>query len=86
MTLDTLVVWIVVGGIAGVLADWLVRGVRLGLVESIVVGILGAFFGGWLFGVLGIRVGTGLVSTIFVAVVGAVVLLLLVGAIRRQRR
>lgn len=86
MTLDTLVAWIVVGGIAGVLADWLVRGVRLGLVESIVVGILGAFFGGWLFGVLGIRVGSGLGATIFVAVVGAVVLLVLVGAIRRRRR
>ena len=85
MSLDTLVVWIVVGGIAGVLADWLVRSVRLGLVESIVVGILGAFFGGWLFGVLGIHVGAGLVGSIIVAVVGAVVLLLVVGAIRRRR-
>ena len=85
MTLDTLVLWISVGGIAGILADWLVRGVRLGLVESIGVGILGAFFGGWLFGVLGISIGAGLVGRIFVAVVGAVVLLVLVGAIRRRR-
>jgi uncharacterized membrane protein YeaQ/YmgE (transglycosylase-associated protein family) len=84
MSLDTLVLWIVVGGIAGVLADWLVRSVRLGLVESIVVGILGAFIGGWLFGVLGISIGGGLVGRIIVAVVGAVVLLLVVGAIRRR--
>ncbi len=84
MTVDTLVVWIVVGGIAGILADWLVPSVRLGILEAIVVGILGAFIGGWLFGVLGIAVGGGLGGVIIVAVVGAVVLLLLVTAIRRR--
>ncbi len=84
MTLDTLVLWIVVGGIAGVLADWLVPSVRLGLVEAIVVGILGAFVGGWLFGVLGISIGSGIVGSILVAVIGAVVLLLVLSAIRRR--
>jgi uncharacterized membrane protein YeaQ/YmgE (transglycosylase-associated protein family) len=84
MSLDTLVLWIVIGGIAGILADWLVASVRLGLIESILVGILGAFIGGWLFGVLGISVGGGLVGTIVVALVGAVVLLLIVSAIRRR--
>ncbi len=86
MSLNTLVAWIVVGGIAGVLADSMVRSVRLGLVESVVVGILGAFLGGWLFGVLGVRVAPGVAGTLIVAVVGSVVLLLVVGASRRRRR
>jgi uncharacterized membrane protein YeaQ/YmgE (transglycosylase-associated protein family) len=84
MTLDTLVLWIVMGGIAGVLADWLVPSVRLGFIEAIVVGILGAFIGGWLFGVLGISLGSGIVGSILVAVIGAVALLLLLSAIRRR--
>jgi uncharacterized membrane protein YeaQ/YmgE (transglycosylase-associated protein family) len=84
MTLDTLVLWIVIGGIAGVLADWLVPRVRLGLVEAIVVGILGAFIGGWLFGVLGISLGSGLIGSILTAVIGAVLLLLVLSGIRRR--
>ncbi|HLF80130.1 MAG TPA: GlsB/YeaQ/YmgE family stress response membrane protein [Anaerolineales bacterium] len=85
MTLDTLVLWIVMGGIAGVLADWLVPRVRLGLVEAIVVGILGAFIGGWLFGQLGISLGGGVVGSILTAVAGAVLLLLVLSGIRRRR-
>jgi len=84
MSVDTLVLWIVIGGIAGIVADWLVRRVSLGLVESIVVGILGAFLGGWLFDVLGVSVGSGIGGMIIVAIVGAVVLLLVVAAIRRR--
>lgn len=84
MDLETLVLWIVMGGIAGVLADWLVPRVRLGLVEAIVVGILGAFIGGWLFGVLGISLGSGLIGSILTAVIGAVVLLLILSGIRRR--
>jgi uncharacterized membrane protein YeaQ/YmgE (transglycosylase-associated protein family) len=82
--LETLVLWIVIGGVAGIIADWLIPSIRLGLIESIVVGILGAFIGGWLLGVLGVSFGTGLGSLILVAVIGAVVLLLIVAAIRRR--
>ncbi len=46
MTLDQIVVWIIVGGIAGLLADALVKRVRVGLVGAVIVGILGAFIGG----------------------------------------
>ena len=84
MDLNTVIVWIIVGAIAGLLADRFVRSVSLGLVAAIVVGILGAFIGGWLFGQLGISIGTGISSTIIVAFVGAVILLLVVGAIRRR--
>jgi uncharacterized membrane protein YeaQ/YmgE (transglycosylase-associated protein family) len=78
-----LVVWIVVGGIAGILADILIKGIRVDLIGAIIVGILGAFIGGWLFGVLGITIGAGFISDVITALVGAVVLLLVLKALRR---
>ncbi len=86
MTLEQLIVWIIVGGLAGFLADLAVPNVRLGLLEAIVVGILGAFVGGWLFGVLGVFPGGGIVGTLLTAFVGAVVLLVIFVSLRRQRR
>ena len=84
MDSQSIIVWLIVGGVAGLLADRFVRSVSLGLGTAIVVGILGAFIGGWLFGQLGISIGTGIISTIIVAFIGAVILLLVVGAIRRR--
>ena len=83
MTLDMLVIWIVVGGVAGLLADALIKGIKVGLVGAILIGILGAFIGGWLFTQLGVRVGTGLVAEIFKAFVGAAVLLIVLRSLRR---
>lgn len=83
MTIDQLVVWIVVGGIAGILADILIKGIRVDLIGAIIVGILGAFIGGWLFGALGITIGAGFISDVITALVGAVVLLLALRALRR---
>ena len=83
MSIEQVVIWIVIGGIAGILADWLVGGLRSGLIGAIIVGILGAFIGGWLFGVLHLRVGTGFISDVIQALVGAVVLLLILRALRR---
>ena len=83
MTAQTLVLWIVVGLIAGWLASAVVGG-GFGLIGDIVVGIVGAFLGGLIFRTLGIHTHLwGLPSTIFVAFVGAVVLLLLLRLIRR---
>jgi uncharacterized membrane protein YeaQ/YmgE (transglycosylase-associated protein family) len=61
-----------------------VGGIGYGLVGDIVVGIVGAFIGGWLFSALGVTspVG-GIAGSILVAFIGAVVLLLIVRAIRR---
>jgi uncharacterized membrane protein YeaQ/YmgE (transglycosylase-associated protein family) len=57
-----------------------------GIVGDIVIGIVGAFIGGWLFRSLGIGApGSGIVSTIIVAFVGACVLLLLLRALHRTR-
>ena len=83
MTIEQVVVWIIVGGIAGLLADALIKGIRVGLVGAILIGILGAFIGGWLFGVLNISIGSGFISDVITAFVGAVLLLLLLKVLRR---
>ena len=78
---------LVVGLVAGLLASLAVGGVGYGILGDIVIGIVGAFLGRWLFGALRIQVPiSGLGGTIFVAFIGAVVLLLVLRAIRKGRR
>jgi uncharacterized membrane protein YeaQ/YmgE (transglycosylase-associated protein family) len=77
--------WIIVGLIAGVLAS-LVAGGGFGILADIVIGIVGAFIGGWVFSALGISSPFGgLAGTIFVAFIGAVLLLLVLRAVRGAR-
>ncbi len=84
MTLNTIITWIIVGGIAGLLAEWLIGGIHAGCIGTVIVGILGAFIGGWIFSQLGISVGApGWVSSIITAFVGAAVLLLIIRLVRR---
>jgi uncharacterized membrane protein YeaQ/YmgE (transglycosylase-associated protein family) len=78
-----IIVWLIVGAIAGWLAGRLVRGGGFGLIGDIVVGIVGALIGGWLAGVLGISIGSGFIASIITAVIGAVILLLILRAIKR---
>jgi uncharacterized membrane protein YeaQ/YmgE (transglycosylase-associated protein family) len=83
MNVETLVIWAVIGLVAGWLASAVVGG-GLGLVGDIVVGIVGAFVGGYLFRRLHIATPFhGVVSKIFVAFVGAVLLLLILRLFRR---
>jgi uncharacterized membrane protein YeaQ/YmgE (transglycosylase-associated protein family) len=72
-----IVVWIIVGAIAGFLASKVLTGKGMGLIWDIVVGIIGAFLGGWLAGLAGIPVSTGTftVSGLIAAFVGAVILI-----------
>ena len=83
MDIQGLIIWLVIGAIAGWLAGTLVKGGGYGLVGDIVVGIVGAFIGGWLAGVLGISIGSGLVSSIITATVGAIILILILRMIKR---
>jgi len=77
--------WIIVGLVAGVLASLVVGG--YGLLADIIIGIVGAFVGGWLFRQLGWHSPFGgLAGTIFVAFIGAIVLLLILRLIRRGSR
>jgi uncharacterized membrane protein YeaQ/YmgE (transglycosylase-associated protein family) len=78
---------LIVGLVAGLLASLAVGGVGYGLLGDIVIGIIGAFLGSWLFSALHIAVPfSGLGGTIFVAFIGSVVLLLLLGILRKGRR
>ena len=78
-----IIVWLIIGAIAGWLAELLVKGGGYGLIGDIIVGIVGALIGGWLAGALGISIGSGLVASIITAVIGAVILLVILRAIKR---
>src|SRR3954454_3038722 len=83
MELEAILVIIVIGAVAGWLAGQIVRGMGFGLIGNIVVGIVGAFIAGWLLPRIGIVIGGGMVGSIINATIGAVVLLVIIGLIRR---
>lgn len=79
--------WIVVGLVAGVLASLVMGGTGYGIIGDIVIGIVGAFIGGWLFARLGISSpSSGMGGTIFVAFIGALVLLFILRLLRGSTR
>ena len=71
-----LLIWLVIGGVAGWLAGLIVRGGGFGILGDIVVGIVGSVIFGWLFGASGLALGPGLVGSIIAATIGAIVLIL----------
>ena len=73
--------FLVVGLIAGFLAGQIMKGSGFGVIGDLIVGVLGAFLGGWLFSLFGITAG-GMLGAILVALVGALVLLWLVRLVR----
>jgi uncharacterized membrane protein YeaQ/YmgE (transglycosylase-associated protein family) len=83
MSTETLLVWLLVGAVAGWLASLVVRGGGMGLLGDIVVGIVGAFIGSWLLVRLGVHVGVGIVGAIVTSAIGAILLLLVIRLIRR---
>ena len=83
-TLWAWIVWIVVGGFAGALADRLIQGDKLGILGNIVVGIIGGLIGGAILGLFGIG-GDGIVWTFLMAFLGAVLLLWLINVLTGGR-
>jgi uncharacterized membrane protein YeaQ/YmgE (transglycosylase-associated protein family) len=84
MPVEGLFVMLLVGLVAGWLAGTFVSGGAFGLIGNVVVGVVGAFIGGWLLPASGdIGMGTGLVAAIVSATIGAVVLLALLRFLRR---
>ncbi len=83
MGIESLIVFILIGAIAGWLAGVLVKGFGFGLLGNIVVGIVGAFIAGWLFPVLGVSLGSGIVASIIHATIGAVILLVIIRLVKR---
>jgi uncharacterized membrane protein YeaQ/YmgE (transglycosylase-associated protein family) len=83
MDLQSLIVLLLVGLVAGWLAGQFVKGGGFGLIGDIIVGIVGALIAGWLFPQLGISLGSGILGAIISATIGAVILLVIIRLIKR---
>jgi uncharacterized membrane protein YeaQ/YmgE (transglycosylase-associated protein family) len=82
MTAEALIIFLLIGAVAGWLAGVVVRGGGFGLVGDIVVGILGAFIAGLLLPRLGLGLN-GIVGEIVFAAIGAIILLIVIRLIKR---
>lgn len=74
--------WIIVGLLAGWAAGKIMKGGGYGVIADILLGIVGAFVGGWIVGQLGFAAG-GFIWTIIVAILGAVILIWLTRLIKK---
>ena len=83
MDLTSLIIWVIIGAIAGWLAGKIMKGGGFGLLGNIIIGIIGAFIGGFVFGLLGITAG-GIIGSIVMATVGAVLLLYIVKLVKKM--
>jgi uncharacterized membrane protein YeaQ/YmgE (transglycosylase-associated protein family) len=75
MEFGMFVSWVVVGLLAGWLAGIVMKGGGYGLIGDLALGLIGSVVGGWIFWALGVSVGGGLFPTVFVAFVGAVLVI-----------
>lgn len=79
------VIFLICGAVAGWLAGLVMKGRGFGVLGNIIVGILGGLLGGFLFDTLGVALGSGIVNYILTAMIGAIVLLFLVGLIKKAK-
>lgn len=82
MTLESIIIFLIVGAVAGWLAGQIVKGHGFGLVGNIVVGIVGAFIAGLLLPMLNLGL-PGIVGSIIYAAIGAIILLFVIGLFKR---
>lgn len=83
-----IIVWIVVGALAGWIASMIMgRNASMGAIANIIVGIIGAFVGGWVISLFGVDVSTGSLtfSSILTAILGAVIVLAIINLFTRGR-
>jgi uncharacterized membrane protein YeaQ/YmgE (transglycosylase-associated protein family) len=78
-----IIIWLIVGAIAGWLAGMVVKGGGFGLIGDIIVGIVGGIIAGWLLPQLGIVIGGGIVGDVIDSFIGAVILLINIRLIKR---
>ncbi|MFN3912564.1 GlsB/YeaQ/YmgE family stress response membrane protein [Hyphomonas sp.] len=83
MTVESLLIFLFIGAVAGWLAGVLVKGFGFGLLGNIVVGIIGAFVAGLIFPAVGLSIGGGIIGSIIYATLGAVILLFCIRLIKR---
>jgi uncharacterized membrane protein YeaQ/YmgE (transglycosylase-associated protein family) len=78
-----IIIWLIVGAIAGWLAGMVVKGGGFGLIWDIVVGVVGGLIAGWLLPRIGLVIGGGIIADIINSFIGAVILLVIVRLIKR---
>lgn len=83
MGIEALIIFLIVGAVAGWLAGQIVKGYGYGLAGNIVIGIVGAFLAGVLLPRAGMGMGGNLLGAIISATIGAVILLLLIRLVKR---
>jgi len=83
MGLESLLIFLLVGAVAGWLAGQIVSGYGFGLLGNIVIGIIGAFIAGLIFPRIGFVLGGGILAAIVHATIGAVILLFLIKLVKR---
>jgi uncharacterized membrane protein YeaQ/YmgE (transglycosylase-associated protein family) len=83
MDAQSIIIWLIVGAIAGWLSGMVVRGGGFGLIGDIIVGIIGAVIAGWLLPRIGIFIGGGFIAAVIDAFIGAVILLIILRLLRR---
>jgi len=82
MTVESLIIFLLIGAVAGWIAGQVVKGGGFGLVGDIIVGIVGAFVAGLLLPRLGLGL-TGIVGSIIYAAIGAIILLVVIRLVKR---
>jgi uncharacterized membrane protein YeaQ/YmgE (transglycosylase-associated protein family) len=83
ISVEVILIMLAIGLVAGWLAGLIVFGSGLGLIADMAVGVIGSVIGSWLLPKLGIALGGGIIAAIVNATIGAVVLLLIIGLVRR---
>ncbi|WP_306257809.1 GlsB/YeaQ/YmgE family stress response membrane protein [Pararhizobium sp. IMCC21322] len=83
MGIESLLIFLLIGAIAGWLAGLIVSGFGFGLLGNIIVGIIGAFVAGFVLPALGIQIGGGILGSIIHATIGAVLLLFVVKIVKK---
>lgn len=79
----SLMLFLFIGALAGWIAGKMIRGGGFGLFGNLAVGIVGAVIGGSMFNYLGLQIGDGLIGSLITAVIGALLLLFIVGLVKK---
>ena len=80
-----IIMTLLIGSIAGWLAGLIMKGKGKGFIINAILGIIGAFVGNYIFQLIGFSVGSGLIATMITATTGALVLLFIVGILRKSQ-
>jgi uncharacterized membrane protein YeaQ/YmgE (transglycosylase-associated protein family) len=83
MSTENLLLFLLIGVVAGFLAGKIMKGSGFGLIGDLIIGVIGSFIGGWVFGLLGISSG-GILGLLVASVVGALILLYIIRLVKSK--